>query len=141
MCNGINERDEDLIIESNEENVVQKSPSKKFKYVSALLDESINQNEKLIRTMDLMDLENEELKNLLSTNLSWIKLNYGKDLPGGEVVALNNKPFTYGYQEMVIGYLHYDTGEGVIVCESENEVLKGVTHYMKKSFPIVEDGE
>ena len=59
--------------------------------------------------------------------MEW-KLIDKKQLPENEILAGNFMSRTYGYKEKLLGYLHEE--DGVIVCESDNETLDGVTHYI-----------
>tara|TARA_R110002096_G_scaffold289737_7_gene484016 strand:+ start:3935 stop:4144 length:210 start_codon:yes stop_codon:yes gene_type:complete len=60
--------------------------------------------------------------------IKWTKIDK-KNLPEETVLAANFKPFTYGYTEKVIGYIHIEND--VIICENGHEVLEGCTHYVK----------
>ena len=56
----------------------------------------------------------------------WISV---KDrLPDGECFAGNFKRGSYGYGEIIVGYI--SGGEGRFVAENEVEILCGVTHWM-----------
>lgn len=57
----------------------------------------------------------------------WKKVNK-EHLPEGKVLAANFEPRTFGYREMIIGYLALK-GDTVL-CDSEHEELNGVTHFI-----------
>ena len=60
--------------------------------------------------------------------IKWTKIDK-ENLPEETVLAANFKPYTYGYTEKVIGYLHID--DDVVKCENEYEVLEGCTHFVE----------
>lgn len=61
--------------------------------------------------------------------MEWIKIDRN-NLPDVEVLAANFKPETYGYTEKIIGYVALND-DGIIFCESENEILENCTHYIE----------
>jgi len=63
--------------------------------------------------------------------MDWKEINTS-DLPENEVLAANFKVKTYGYTEKLIGYLHINDA-GIILCESESEILENCTHYIDMS--------
>lgn len=60
--------------------------------------------------------------------MEWVLIDK-MNLPNKEVLAANFQPGTYGYKEKLIGYLG-ESEEGVIGCESDNELLENCTHYI-----------
>lgn len=76
----------------------------------------------------LKDNENEKDE----TKSEWIALT-NENMPTGEVIAANFAEGTYGYGEMIIGYICKECGkENKFFAESEAETLWNVTHYMPK---------
>ena len=68
---------------------------------------------------------------------NWISVDRN-NLPGHEVIAVNAKPGSYGYKEMLVGMVFYSEEEGFFACESdEGAILINVTHYMEK--PVLPD--
>ena len=59
--------------------------------------------------------------------MEWITIDIN-NLPEGEVLAANFKPYSYGYKEKLLGCIYEDTG--IAICESSNEVLENCTHYI-----------
>lgn len=62
--------------------------------------------------------------------MEWISVAHGEKLPDIEVLAGNFKPRTYGYKEILVGYIRYDSNANRFVCEDEYQRLEGVTHYI-----------
>ena len=59
----------------------------------------------------------------------WISVE--ERLPDTEVIAINTLEGTYGYKEMIIGYVFQDeTYESGYGAENDNETLENVTHWM-----------
>jgi len=60
----------------------------------------------------------------------WISVD--DELPKGECIALNGDKGTYGYGEMIIGYVSYDNVYKYYMAENDHEALFNVTHWMPK---------
>lgn len=58
--------------------------------------------------------------------MQWVEIK--KSLPENEVLAANFEKGTYGVYEKLIGYL--SVANGIVVCESDNEILENCTHYI-----------
>ena len=61
--------------------------------------------------------------------MEWKKLELGM-LPEGEVLAANFNSGTYGYKELLIGYVSADGYS--VVCENESIQLGDCSHYLSK---------
>lgn len=59
--------------------------------------------------------------------MDWKKIDIN-NLPERKVIAANFEPGTRGYKEKLIGYLYIS--EGIVKCESENEILMNCTHFI-----------
>jgi hypothetical protein len=62
--------------------------------------------------------------------MNWTPIDLN-NLPQETVLAANFKPMSYGYKEKILGYVDFSKEEDCVVCESENEMLLNVTHYIK----------
>jgi len=82
MCNGINERDEKLILESNKKNNVgiigHGDVGKTFKRLMAMLEKSYENADRMIKLMDEMELQQDEL--LIENESLKTKLGLKKDI-------------------------------------------------------------
>jgi hypothetical protein len=61
--------------------------------------------------------------------MDWISIE--ERVPEEQCLAINAKPMTYGYGEMVIGYVC--KREDGYICESDYEILLGVTHWISET--------
>lgn len=52
----------------------------------------------------------------------------GNDLPQEEVMAANFIPRTYGFKEILVGWLEKD--DDMIICRDEYQELPNVSHYI-----------
>lgn len=73
----------------------------------------------------------------------WISVN--EILPECKVIAANFTPDTYGYGEMIIGYVSAvkaiaeDWKPGLYVAENDSEILRHVSHWMPLPEPPKEE--